>query len=112
MKLWLIYSAAALCEIAGCFAFWAWLKNGKSAWVAFPGVIALIAFAWLLTRVEIAYAGRAYAAYGGLYIVASLLWLRIVEGQTVTVTDIVGSLVCLAGVAIILAGAGAFSPVR
>ena len=77
MKLWALYTAAAFCEIAGCFAFWAWLRNGKPASLAIPGVVALIAFAWLLTRVDVAYAGRAYAAYGGLYIVASLVWLGV-----------------------------------
>ncbi|MCB2057747.1 MAG: YnfA family protein [Novosphingobium sp.] len=110
MKLWALYAAAAFCEIAGCFAFWAWLRNGKPASVAIPGVIALITFAWLLTRVDVAYAGRAYAAYGGIYIVASLIWLSLVEGQRPTGTDIVGALICLAGVAVILAGSGAFSP--
>ena len=104
-----IFLAAALCEIAGCFAFWAWLKNGKPMWLAVPGVVALVAFAWLLTRVDVAYAGRAYAAYGGIYIVASLVWLGLVEGQRPSITDIAGSLVCLVGAGIILAGAGVFS---
>ena len=106
MKLWIVYAAAALCEIAGCFAFWAWLRNGKSALVALPGVLSLIAFAWMLTRVEVAYAGRAYAAYGGIYIVASLVWLGFVEGQRPSATDIFGTLLCLSGATIILAGSG------
>lgn len=109
MKLWAIYAAAAFCEIAGCFAFWAWLKNGKPAFVAIPGVVSLIAFAWLLTRVDVAYAGRAYAAYGGIYIVASLVWLALVEGQKPTATDILGSVICLIGAAVILTGSGALT---
>lgn len=109
VKLWALYTAAAFCEIAGCFAFWAWLKNGKPALLAIPGVVALIAFAWLLTRADVAYAGRAYAAYGGLYIVASLVWLGVAEGQRPTATDIIGSLICLVGAAVILAGSGALS---
>ncbi len=107
MKLCAIYAAAAFCEIAGCFAFWAWLKNGKPALVAVPGVLALVAFAWLLTRVDTAYAGRAYAADGGVYIAASLVWLWLIEGQRPTTTDILGSLICLVGAAIILGGSGA-----
>ena len=67
----LIYAAAALFEIAGCFSVWAWLRLGRSAWWLVPGAVALALFAWLLTRVEAEAAGRAYAAYGGLYIVAS-----------------------------------------
>jgi len=109
VKLWAIYAAAAFCEIAGCFAFWAWLKSGKPALVAIPGVAALVAFAWLLTRVDTAYAGRAYAAYGGIYIVASLFWLGLIEGQRPTTTDIFGSVICLVGAAIILAGSGALT---
>ena len=56
----LVYAAAALAEIAGCFSFWAWLRGGRSAWLVAPGVVSLVAFAWLLTRVETAAAGRAY----------------------------------------------------
>ncbi|RQW38836.1 hypothetical protein [Novosphingobium sp. LASN5T] len=49
MKLWAIYAAAAFCEIAGCFAFWAWLKSGKPALVAIPGVAALVeGIAWMV----------------------------------------------------------------
>ncbi len=99
----LIYIAAALAEIAGCFAFWAWLRGGKSAlWLA-PGIASLILFAWLLTRIETDAAGRAFAAYGGIYIAASLVWLRLVEGVTPDRYDLIGGLVCIAGAAIILA---------
>ena len=66
-----LYTAAAVAEIAGCFAFWAWLRLGRSGWWLAPGVLSLILFAVLLTRVDSAFAGRAYAAYGGVYIVAS-----------------------------------------
>lgn len=100
----LIYLIAAVCEIAGCFAFWAWLRSGKSiAWII-PGVMALIAFAWLLTRIDAAYAGRAYAAYGGVYIVTSLLWLIVVERGSPDRWDFIGAAVCLAGAGIILLG--------
>lgn len=74
-----VYPAAALAEIAGCDAFWAWLRLGRSPGWALPGTAALILFAFLLTRVEVT-AGRAYAAYGGVDIVASLAWLAVVEG--------------------------------
>ncbi|WP_407818401.1 hypothetical protein, partial [Staphylococcus aureus] len=75
MKVYLIYALAALAEIAGCFSFWAWLKLGRTAWILLPGMLSLAAFAWLLTLVPAEAAGRAYAAYGGIYIAASLLWL-------------------------------------
>ncbi len=61
-----VYLCAALAEIAGCFAFWAWLRMARSAWWLVPGGASLALFAWLLTRVDTPDAGRAYAAYGGI----------------------------------------------
>lgn len=99
-----IYAGAALAEIAGCFAFWAWLRLGRSVWWVVPGVASLCLFAWLLTLVPTDAAGRAYAAYGGVYIAASLVWLWLVEGARPDRWDIIGASVCLIGAAIILLG--------
>ncbi|MBX6742827.1 MAG: YnfA family protein [Acetobacteraceae bacterium] len=101
-----VYALAALGEIAGCFAFWAWLRLGRSAAWALPGMLSLAAFAFLLTRIDVSLAGRAFAAYGGIYIAASLLWLWAVEGQRPDRWDVIGAGVCLVGAAIILFGAG------
>src|SRR5437879_4114824 len=104
MTTFLAYAGAALAEIAGCFSFWAWLRLGKSAiWLA-PGMASLALFAYLLTLVDSTAAGRAYAAYGGVYIVASVTWLWLVEGQRPDRWDVSGSLVCLVGAAVILLG--------
>lgn len=97
-----VYAAAAVCEIAGCFAFWAVLRLQASPRWLFPGVLSLVAFAWLLTRVEVDFAGRAYAIYGGVYIAASLLWLWLVEGRAPDRFDLLGAAICLAGAGIIL----------
>ncbi len=97
-----IYTAAAIAEIAGCFAFWAWLRNGQSAWWVLPGIASLIAFAWLLTLVPTAAAGRAFAAYGGVYIVASLAWMWTVEKTRPDNWDAVGAALSIAGAAVIL----------
>jgi small multidrug resistance family-3 protein len=99
-----IYGAAALAEIAGCFAFWAWLRLGHSPWWLLPGMASLAAFAWLLTQVESDAAGRAFAAYGGVYIAASLLWLWAVEGRRPDGWDLAGAALCLTGAAVILLG--------
>ncbi len=85
-----VYVLAALAEIAGCFAFWAWLRLGKSPLWLVPGMVSLAVFAWLLTRVDADFAGRAYAAYGGIYVTASLGWLWLTEGQAPTRWDILG----------------------
>jgi len=98
------YVAAAAAEIAGCFAFWAWLRLERSPWWVVPGTVSLVAFATLLTRVDAQLAGRAYAAYGGVYIVASVVWLWLVEGARPDRWDLAGALVCLTGAAIILWG--------
>ncbi|MGV6872985.1 YnfA family protein [Pseudochelatococcus sp. B33] len=100
----LIYPAAALAEIAGCFSFWAWLRLGKPIWWLVPGALSLMAFAWLLTLVESDAAGRAYAAYGGIYIAASLIWLWTIEGVRPDRWDLTGAGICLVGAAVILAG--------
>ena len=99
-----LYAAAAVGEIAGCFAFWAWLRLGKSPLWILLGLLCLTAFAWLLTRAEAEFAGRAYAAYGGVYIGASLLWMWIVESRAPDRWDLIGAAVCGLGAAIILLG--------
>lgn len=97
-----IYIAAAVAEIAGCFAFWAWWRLDRSPlWLA-PGLASLMLFAWLLTLVDSDAAGRTYAAYGGIYIAASLGWLWLAEGIRPDRWDLLGALICLAGASIIL----------
>jgi small multidrug resistance family-3 protein len=98
------YAGAAVAEIAGSFAFWAWLRLGKSALWVLPGMLSLALFAFLLTQIDAAFAGRAYAAYGGVYIAASLLWLWIIEGARPDRWDLTGAAVCLVGAAFILLG--------
>lgn len=100
----LAYIGAALAEIAGCFAFWAWLRLDKSPWWLAPGIAALVLFAYLLTLVDAEHAGRAYAAYGGVYIAASLLWLWIIEDAKPDRWDLIGAATCLVGAGIILFG--------
>ena len=98
------FIGAAMLEIAGCFAFWAWLRLGKTPlWLA-PGMLALALFAYVLTLVESPVAGRVYAAYGGIYIAASLAWLWAVEGARPDRWDSLGGVLCLVGAAVILFG--------
>ena len=99
-----IYVAAALAEIGGCFAFWAWLRLGKPILWIVPGTLSLLVFAYLLTLVPSDAASRAFAAYGGVYIVASLAWLWTVEGVQPDRWDIGGAALCLIGAAVILFG--------
>ncbi|WP_027144126.1 YnfA family protein [Mesorhizobium sp. WSM3626] len=99
---YLLYTAAALAEIAGCFLVWAWWRLEKSPLWLLPGFASLLVFAWLLALVDISAAGRAYAAYGGIYIAASLAWLWLVERVRPDRWDLAGAALCMAGASIIL----------
>ncbi|MFC3099296.1 YnfA family protein [Altererythrobacter lauratis] len=95
---------AAIAEIAGCFAFWAWARLDKSPLWLIPGIASLCLFAWLLTLADADHAGRAYAAYGGIYILAALAWLWAVEGARPDKWDVTGVAICLIGASVILWG--------
>ncbi len=100
----LYFVLAAFLEIAGCFSFWAWLRQGRPMWVLLPGIISLVLFSFCLTQIDSDYAGRAYAAYGGIYIVSSLVWLRVIEGSPPDRWDIIGASISIVGALIILLG--------
>jgi small multidrug resistance family-3 protein len=96
------FTVAAILEILGCFTFWLWLRRGTSPAVAALGILSLVGFAVTLTRVDAAFAGRAYAAYGGIYIAASLAWLWLVEGQQPTGSDMLGAGIAIIGALVIV----------
>ncbi len=105
MKPIFYFCAAAFFEIAGCFAVWQWLRESKSVWLLPLGIISLFLFAVVLTRIDVTFAGRAYAAYGGIYVVASLAWLYFVERQIPNKWDLIGVATSFIGTIIILLGA-------
>jgi small multidrug resistance family-3 protein len=98
------FVAAAFFEIAGCFAFWSYARLGRPVWTVGVGVVSLVFFAYALTRVDAAFAGRAYAAYGGIYIAASLAWLGLVEGARPDRWDLAGASLCIVGALVIIFG--------
>jgi len=104
MLSYLWYFVAALAEMSGCYMFWLWLRLGKSALWVTPGILLLMLFASILTRLEVESSGRVYAAYGGVYIFSSLLWLWLAEGIIPTRWDIVGVTICLFGSLVIIGG--------
>ena len=100
--LWFLISA--FFEIAGCYAFWMWWRMDKSALWLLPGIVSLAIFAFFLSKVEVQFAGRAYAAYGGIYIISSLVWLSVMEGTRPLLSDYFGVFLCLVGASVILFG--------
>ncbi len=100
----ILFFIAALFEILGCYSFWMVFKLERSYIWLFVGIIPLVIFAYTLTKVNLEFAGRAYAIYGGIYIISSLIWLVFVEKQNFSKYDIIGSLIIFLGICVILLG--------
>ena len=100
-----LFAFAALAEIAGCFAVWMWWREGASVYWLIPGALALGGFAFLLALIPADAAGRSFAAYAGVYLGASLLWLRFVDGQTLLPSDVIGAAFGIVGAIVIVWGA-------
>lgn len=96
----LLFAVTAVAEIIGCYLPWLVLKQGKSLLLLLPAAISLAIFAWLLTLHPTA-AGRTYAAYGGMYIVVALMWLKFIDGVSLTRWDVSGAAIALVGMAVI-----------
>lgn len=99
-RLSFLFALTALAEILGCYLPWLVLWQGKPLYLLIPAALSLAVFAWLLTLHPFA-AGRTYAAYGGMYIVVALAWLRFVDGVQLTRWDISGAAIALIGMAVI-----------
>ncbi|MDL4912499.1 MAG: YnfA family protein [Enterobacterales bacterium endosymbiont of Blomia tropicalis] len=105
VKTVLLFFLTALAEIIGCFLPWLWLKKGASVWWLIPAAASLALFVWLLTLHPVA-SGRVYAAYGGVYVLTALLWLRLVEGVKLSVWDWSGASIAFIGMLIMVMGWG------
>lgn len=101
MRSLLFFLLAAIAEISGCYAFWSWLRLGQSVLWLIPGMMALAVFA---SVVDASNAGRVYAAYGGIYVLSSLIWLWFAEGVKPDRWDLGGGAICLLGTIVILFG--------
>ena len=104
MKSLAFFALAALAEISGCYCFWVVQKNQKNVWLLAVGCISLICFASILARVDSPFAGRAYAAYGGIYIAMSIIWAMTVEKSWPDRWDLIGMILAISGTLMILFG--------
>jgi len=103
LKTSLLFFLTALAEIIGCFLPYLWLRKAGSVWLLVPAALSLTLFVWLLT-LHPAASGRVYAAYGGVYVITSLMWLRVVDGVKLSTLDWLGAGIALLGMLIIVSG--------
>lgn len=97
----LLFILTALAEIIGCYLPYLYLRQDKSVWLLLPAASCLVLFVWLLT-LHPEFAGKTYAAYGGIYIAVALLWLLFVQGIKPDRWDIIGASLSILGAVVIL----------
>ena len=96
-----LFVLAGICEIGGGYLVWLWIRGGKPIGYAAAGAIVLVLYG-IIPTFQPAHFGRVYAAYGGMFIVLSLLWGWGVDGRRPDYWDYVGGFLCLAGMAVIM----------
>ncbi|MBA3804900.1 MAG: YnfA family protein [Acidobacteria bacterium] len=101
IKSFIYFLIAGLCEIGGGYLIWLWLRENKSIWLALVGGLVLILYG-IIPTLQPASFGRVYAAYGGVFVVLSILWGWKVDKVDPDRFDLIGGAVALMGVAIIM----------
>ena len=96
------FVAAAVAEIGGAWLVWQGVRESRGLLWTLGGVLALGAYGFVATLQPSAEFGRVLAAYGGVFIVGSLLWGVVFDGFSPDRYDIAGAAVCLVGVAVIM----------
>ncbi|WP_327091265.1 YnfA family protein [Nonomuraea sp. NBC_01738] len=98
----LLFALAALAEIGGAWLIWQGVREQRGAWWIGAGIVALGAYGFVATLQPDANFGRILAAYGGIFVAGSLAWGMVMDGFRPDRWDVIGSLICLAGVAVIM----------
>lgn len=97
-----LFGLAALAEIGGAWLVWQGVREHRgAAWVG-AGIVALGAYGFVATLQDDNHFGRVLAAYGGIFVAGSLAWGMVVDGFRPDRFDIIGAVMCLAGVAVIM----------
>ena len=102
-----LFVLAAVAEIGGAWLVWQTIRESKPWWFAGLGALALAGYGFIASLQPDANFGRVLAAYGGIFVAGSLAWGVFIDGFRPTVWDYVGSIVCLAGAAIIISAPAA-----
>ncbi|CAM5216670.1 Small multidrug resistance family-3 protein OS=Ureibacillus acetophenoni OX=614649 GN=SAMN05877842_10683 PE=3 SV=1 [Ureibacillus acetophenoni] len=102
MKAIVLFVLAGIAEIGGGYLIWQWLREDKSALLGLLGGIALVLYGIIATWQVFPSFGRVYAAYGGVFIVLSVLWGWGMDKKTPDLYDWLGAVICLVGVSVML----------
>lgn len=97
-----LFVLAALLEICGAWLVWQAVREHRSWWLAGLGVLALALYGFVASFQPSTAFGRVLAAYGGVFVAGSLLWGVVLDGYRPDRFDIIGALICLAGVGVIM----------
>jgi len=98
----IVFIMAGLAEIGGGYLIWLWLREGRSFWLGGLGGIILALYGVIATFQSFPSFGRVYAAYGGIFIVLSVLWGWGIDKKTPDLYDWIGAAICLVGVSVML----------
>ena len=99
----MFFLAAGLFEVFGGYLVWLWLRNGRGVWLGVAGGFILFTYGVAATfQPADASFGRVYAAYGGVFVLVSLLWGWLIDGHRPDVPTVVGGAISLAGFAVIM----------
>lgn len=97
-----IFILAGLCEIGGGYLIWLWLRDEKPMWLGLAGGIILMFYGIVATFQSFPTFGRVYAAYGGVFIILSLLWAYWIDHEPPDKFDIIGGIICIVGVLVMV----------
>ncbi len=97
-----LFFLAGLAEISGGYLVWLWLREGRSIWLGLIGGIILVLYGIIPTLQSSSIFGRIYAAYGGVFVVMSILWGWKIDGKAPDNYDLIGGAICLIGIAVIM----------
>src|SRR5437667_12880633 len=95
-----LFVLAGLAEIGGGYLVWLWLREGRSVLLGVLGGVVLFVYG-VVPTLQPAPFGRVYAAYGGVFVVLSLLWGGVVAREAPDRFDVIGAVLCLAGVSVL-----------
>ena len=97
----ILFILAGLCEIGGGYLVWLWLRKGNSIWIGILGGVVLVLYG-IIPTLQPAHFGRVYAAYGGIFVVMSILWGWKIDKTVPDRYDLIGGIICLIGVFVIM----------